>query len=320
MFKQFFRKIFQAWPIKILAFVIAILLFLFHSLSAFHVRYFTVPVEVLLNEEMVPIGDVSRQVQIVLRGPESIYSLQEEDVYVYVDLREKNQEGMYRAPIKINKQGQAKIIAPLEVTTKPKNLTLTLEKKFVKSLKVEADIQGMPARGYELVRSYLVPSVVTVSGPSSVVRSLKRIQTETITISGIRENIIERISLKRPHNSISFPEGGRVEFHGIVQEAIIIKSFEDINVILRDIGPGLEVVSTRVLGRLKLQGPKVIMSSLEKEDLRLEVDCSNIKNPGRYTLMVKPVVPEEILVLQYSPVHLDLEFKGIDTLDWGNEL
>lgn len=293
------------WPAKVISIAAAVLLFLFHRVGTLEERFFSVPLNVIENEEFIPAEPYPDKVRVTLRGSEEgIYHILEEDVVARIDLTEYNSEGTYEVPVEVRKRGSALNVDPLEIQVEPMKITIELEEKITKTLEVTPSFDGFPAHGYEMEQYFLTPTFVKVEGPRSYVKDLDTVNTEEIDLSGKKENFTVRANIKHPNDLVRFPGGDVVEFHAIIQEAIILKTFEPVDIIRMDLDPDLIVTSGQKTGSVKVQGSQLIIEKISLDEIRLVVDCSTIQEEGVYTLPTKPDVPMGLLVLNYDPVEV----------------
>lgn len=300
-------KVTSNWPAKVLSVVAAILLFLFYRFNTTDERFFTLPLEIRQNETFLLSGNYPDTVRVRINGDrEDIFRIEENDLQPYVDLTKYDEGGEFSAPIRIEKSGEALHVDPLEITTTPLEITISLEKKLLKVLEVVPNMEGFPAHGYELSQHYITPSEVKVEGPKSVVRELNTITTQPIDITGKEETFTIRVSLEKGGRAISFPEGNTVEFRGIIQEAVRIENFSDVDIIAMD----LDIVfgySTEVSnGEMRVQGTQLQLETIRPEQVNILIDCSEVEEPGRYLLPTIPDVPLGLLVLEYAPTEVEM--------------
>lgn len=311
--REFFARLLDNWPIKVLSIAAAILLFLFHRMGMLEERFFSVPLEVQVNEQLIPAETYPQTVRVTLRGrSEEINLALEEDIAAYADFTEHSTEGTYTAPIQIRKGGSISRIEPLELRVEPEKLSLQLERKLSKSVEVEPSIIGYPAQGYELTQYFVSPSNVEVEGVESVVRTLEKVETENIDLSGKREDLSIRVRLKKPSPFVRYPGGNTVEFSGIIQEKTVLRSVEDVDLIALDLRDGLAVQRLPQDNRIRIQGTQSTLEQYDNQDYRLTFDCSVIEEPGSYTLKVSPDVPQGVLVLSYQPTEVTVSIVAAD--------
>jgi hypothetical protein len=310
---SFFEALIRNWPAKIIAIAAAVLLFLFHRTSTLEERFFSVPLEVIENSKLIPAEDFPQKVGITLRGAEEgVYHILEEDIEAHIDLSQFNKEGEYDVPVEVEKKGSAVNVDPLEIRVEPLMINVELEKKVTKTLEVIPKFEGFPAHGYELEQYFITPTFVKVEGPESRVENLETVNTEKIDLTGKKDDFTVRVQIDHSDSLVRFPGGDVVEFHAIIQEAIILKTFEPVDIVRIDLSPDLVVVDGENTGSIKLQGSQLLIEKVGREQVRLVVDCSLINSPGTYTLPTRPDVPLGLLVLNYDPVEITLTVRPFE--------
>ncbi len=285
----------------------AVLLFFFNQLSLLQVRYFSVPLQLELPSGYVPGAPYPSKVRVTLRGESSaIFRVLEEDVEAYADFSKHTSEGVFQEPIRIRKRGTALNIDPLEISVEPLEVTVTLDRKVTKSLEVVPRLKGFPPPGYQLSKYSLKPSSVEVIGPRSHLDRLQSIQTEDIDLSGRVADFTSQVRLDLSDPLLRLPGGNVVEFRGIIQESVVLQTFDNVNVVVTNLPPGLTVAGDLPTGSLRVQGKQVDLDAIRPEDIRLVVDAADIVRPGTYSLPARPDLPPGILILRYDPSRVTL--------------
>ncbi|MEW5815575.1 MAG: CdaR family protein [Spirochaetota bacterium] len=312
--REFFEGLVSNWPVKVLSLAGAIILFLFYRMSTLEERFFTVPLEISINSNYIPASSYQRKVRINLRGrQDEVFRVLEDDIQASLDLTSYKNEGVYKVPVQITKKGSALEIDPLEIRVDPMEIAITLERKVRKTVEVIPALIGFPAPGYELTQYFITPSTVRVDGPKSRLNDITSVPTEDIDLSGKDADFTTRVRLDHFDNLISFPGGDVVEFRGIIQEAVILKSFEPVDIISLDLDESLTEISDHKTGSIKLQGTQLLLERIRPEQVRLVADCSTIRVPGTYKLPLRPDVPQGLLVLEYRPAEVVMEVSPVGT-------
>ncbi|MDC7227407.1 MAG: CdaR family protein [Spirochaetales bacterium] len=301
------------WPAKIISVVAAIILFLFYRATSLEERFFSVPLNIIINESYALTSTVPSSVKVTLRGAEeNIFLILEDDIEVYADFSDHASEGQFRAPVKFTKTGSARSIEELEIRIEPPEIILELERKLSKPVIIEPLLTGYPKNGYELDQYILSTEVAIVEGPASHVEQLEFIQTEEISLDGRDEDFYVRTKLDVKDPYLSFSSGDSVGFQGVVTETVILKTFEDIGLIYIDLPPELNVTGEDITGTIKVQGKLLLLEETASSDFALIADCSGIERAGEFVVEVSPIVPAGIAVLRYSPDTLRLNVQRIE--------
>ena len=301
------------WPAKILSVVAAVILFLFYQATSLEERFFSVPLSVIINEGYTAASPVPGSIRVSIRGSEeNIYMILEEDIEVYADFSDRTAEGIFREPVRFRKIGSAKNIDQLEVKIEPAEVSIELEKKISRLVKIRPRISGYPAKGRELDQYILSAEEALVEGPRSHVDQLEFIETEEISLDGREADFYLRPEFDIDDPYISFPSGNSVGFQGIIKETVILKTFEDVGIIYIDLLPELYIENPDRSATIRVQGKQLVLESTENSDFSIIADCSDIEGPGIHSVKVSPIIPSGLVVLNYTPEIIDLEVQRVE--------
>ena len=304
---ELLRHALENWPAKIIALGIAIVIVLFNDLASVSERYFSVPLELRLAADVVPGAEYTNRIRVELRGDESqIFNVLEEDIIAYADFTEHTTEGVFRAPVEVQRTGSAADLEALEISVEPARVTVTLEEKLVRSLEVVPNITGFPPPGYELSDYRVSPTTVDVEGPRRSVEDLTQILTEEISLTSRTSDFSERVRLSRPDPLVDFPGGNIVDFRALIVETVVQTSFDGVEISIVDLDDDLVVVSDLPAGSLRVQGKQLDLEGVPRERVGLFVDAGGIDAPGTYALPVRPQIPGGILVLGIDPARVEI--------------
>lgn len=306
--KALFLRLIDNWPVKILSIVAAVVLFMLYRINTLEERFFTVSLEIRINNNFTSVNRTVDKVRIKLRGSEEdIYSVLEEDISAYIDLSSKTNEGEFQTPVLINKRGSALNLKNIEINVDPINVRTHLEKKLTRPIVVQPKMDGFPLTGYELDEYYITPSVVTVTGPRSQIENLQFIPTEDIDITGRFEDFKVRSRLVHISEDISFLGGDVIEFNGFISEVIVIRSIPEINIVSIDLPENLMINGIFPKASITLQGTQQRIEKIRIQNLQFIVDCSGIIEPGHYSLPVDVDIPDGLAVLKYNPSMVEFD-------------
>ncbi len=301
------RRILEDWPAKMIALAVAVVVVLLTDVAGVAERYFSVPLELRLAESVMPGEPYSDRVRISLRGDESeIFRILEDDVVAYADFTEHDTEGLFRAPIQLQKRGTALDVDALEMSVEPINVTVTLEEKLISSVEVVPNLVGFPPPGYELTDYLLSPTQVAIVGPRSRVEGLDSILTEEINLTIRTEDFSEAVRLVKPDNLLNLPGGDVVDFRALITETVLQSQFNGVEITIVDLDPDLRIISPLPLGTIRVQGKQLDLEGIPESRVSIIVDAGNVDGPGRYELPTRPQIPSGILVLGIEPARVVL--------------
>jgi len=305
--KPFLERLVSQWPAKALSLVAAILLFLFHNYSSLAERFVNIPLKVVFAEGFTAAQPYPRRVRVTVRGrDQNLSDFSENDIEAIVDFSQFNKEGTYRAPVQIKRKRVVEDPNLMEFRVEPVEVMISIERKVQKRVEVIPTFKGTLLSGYELSQYYVSPSLITVEGPASKIKNLSSVPTEEIDLTGKKGDFITEVRLLRNDPLLFFPAGDIVEFRGFVQETTILKTFEEVNIVVLDLRPDLRLTKDLPKGTIRVQGGQSLLDTIESGQVRLVVDCRGIVGPGTYTMPTRTDIPSGLLVLRYEPNQVTL--------------
>jgi YbbR domain-containing protein len=150
-----------------------------------------VPVEVVnRGEGLVIVGGANQQVRIRVRAPESVWEdLGAGSFRAYVDLQGLG-VGLYEVPVRVEPaSGFVRVLG-----TSPSALTIRLDTRSEKMVRVRVSLYGNPPSGYGTGSVKVDPSVVRVSGPQTLVDQVVELSAD-VYLSGEKDTFERSTSL-----------------------------------------------------------------------------------------------------------------------------
>jgi len=300
-----FSRLFYRWPIKIICVALAIVLYILFRSNTLTERQIAVPLRVLTPEGFVASSEYPSAINVMLRGDEDeLKDILEEDIEAYINLTPYPEEGEYQIPIELRKKGSALQPEALELRPRPRAIAVFMESRMIRSLEIEPKLYGSPSIGYELTQFFVSPSSVTAVGPRSQMTALSTLSTELIDLSGRSKDFSVTTRIVLPSAQVSIPGGQIVEFRGVVDESVIIRTFEN-EVIILDLPENLQITNSLPKVSLTVQGNQLLVEDTRPQDITFYVDGSDIQRPGTYNLQLEiDDIPPKLTVLQMLPREL----------------
>ena len=300
-------RILDRWPVKVLAVALAVVLYLLFRMNTLTERQIAVPLSVITPEGFIVSSDFPDRINMTMRGEaDDVAGVLSEDVEAFVNLAPYPEEGEYRLPIEFRKTGTALLPEALELRSRPREIEVTLERRTVRSLVVRPELSGFPALGYDLTQYFVSPSSVTAVGPQSQMAGLTELKTEIIDLSGRLNDFSVTTRLVRPSNQILSPGGEVVEFRGVIDEAVVIRTIADREIVVIDLPDGLRIEGELPRVSLTVQGSQLTVEAARPQDMTFYIEGSEILNPGRYILPLMMDIPSGLAVLQVLPLEVEI--------------
>ncbi len=208
--------LFRNLGLKLLSLLLAILLWFFISAKGVSEITIEVPIEYINIPAGYEILKKDRDtVRVSVFGSERVLrSIRPEDLRVYVDLKDARPgKGSY--PIK---KSNIKVPPALTISSvTPPKVNIVLDRTVSREVPVKPDLLGKPAPGRYISEITVRPERVEIEGPETVIRKVPSVRTEPIDVSGLREDVIEKVGLETDISEVRLTTDS-VEVHITVKE------------------------------------------------------------------------------------------------------
>ena len=192
---------FRNLGLKFLSTLVAALLWLVVAGERVVERVMRAPVEFQnLPAGLEIVGNAPDTVEVRLRGPSGALSrMGAGDMSAVLDLTTARPG---RRLFHVT-QNQVSVPYGIEIVqVGPSTLTMEFEVSGIRSVKVEPDIDGRPAAGYEVTRVTSDPATVEVAGPESALKRLQSAVTEPVSVTDQTRSIREVVTIGVPDPSL----------------------------------------------------------------------------------------------------------------------
>jgi YbbR domain-containing protein len=192
---------FRNLGLKFLSTLVAILLWLVVAGERVVERVMRAPVEFQnLPAGLELVGNPPDTVEVRLRGSSGALSrMAAGDMAAVLDLATARPG---RRLFHIS-QNQVTVPYGLEIVqVGPSTLTMEFEPSGIRSVKVEPDVDGRPADGYEVTKVTSDPEMVEVAGPESALKRLLSAITEPVSVTDQTRSVREVVTIGVPDASL----------------------------------------------------------------------------------------------------------------------
>ena len=305
---KLFDKTIQNWPAKVLSLALAIILFMFHRMMTLETRFFSVPIVIENLNAMVPSSSYPRMIRVTLRGEaNSIYSVLEEDIEVYVDMDRFNAPGTYVVPVEWRRKGTAQLAGPMPISVDPLEITLSVDNRLSKFVPIIADLVGQVETDYDMTSYTLNPNQIVIDGPAALVDGISEVFTEQIDLSGRISDFDITAAILQRDPLIVIRGNGVTEFHGTITRIIPVRNIPNVPIEITGLREDLTGELDIKTAGIRLEGSsRNTVEAFVPSPGFLSVDCSEIEEPGIYTLSVYARIAENIRV-RVDPVEVRIE-------------
>ncbi|MCR4742146.1 MAG: hypothetical protein K5866_04655 [Treponema sp.] len=297
--KQIVEKVTHNWPIKIICFALAIVLYILHQASMIEKKTFIIPLTVINDGNYTYIGELDKKVSVVVKtSPEYMNTIQSEEITASIDLTSKKANNIY--PVNITVDDSLLKIDPLEIQVKPEHITVNIEEKVMKYVKVKASIVDDVAPGYKIESVTCDPPFVEVIGAKSVVDKVDEVYTRRIPTSNASASFTAETSYYELNKLIEVPNKSPYKVTVEVLPEIKSYTFKDVPVSVLNLNPELEIETSLPKIVLDVEGTVPFLERYVLPLNAVSIDMSEITEVGDYELPLNIHVAGVLKILGIS--------------------
>lgn len=304
---QFFNKILNKWPIKVLCLVIAIAMYLFHQASLTDKRSFVIPLQLVEEGAVMHTGEFTSTVTVVIKAStEEMSSVHSNQLTAYVNLNEITKNGEYNLPVKIKVAEELMGYNPFEIKVKPEFVKIRAENKELKFIPIEASVVGEPEHGYEVSEVKVNPSHLEVTGPASIIENTTKIYTDKVDVTGLAKKESFEVEYKPVNKLLAVADNGPFEVTVTIEPKYMERTIEDLEVNVVSLNPKFYLKDDIIQTTVTLSGTMPVLENYTPGKRFAYIDCTNITAPGEYDLPIIFTVPAYFTLEESSelPVHI----------------
>lgn len=296
------ERLTENWPAKVFSLCIAVLLYFTYQSMQLETRYFSIPITVIANKNIVSASVCDKTVRIAVKTrSDVIETLQKSDFRAYLDLNHYNKEGTYDIPIKLELSPAVQVIDSLEIEARPKFVNLVLEEKITKKVPIVPSFTGDPSSGYEITGATVQPQEITVTGPKSAVEGwldqiIIQIPIENKDTSFVQSTEIVPL-VDNPLLDVIDATDAYFSVH--IEPCQIARTFTNVKVQFTSLNPYFQVTQKTPLS-LTLSGAQNVLQKYTLPQNTVQVNCSSIDSVGEYTLPLSLNINDNFMLVSSS--------------------
>lgn len=299
--RQLIEKILNKWPAKIICFLLAIFLYVFHQVSLVEKKSFVVPLNVIENGMVSHVSQIPSTVSVVVKAnSNAVNTITPSDITATLDLDDITEVGKYELPVNIKISDRLMEFDPLEIRVSPEHVSTKIEIKKARFVKIKPTLVGDVAHGYEVSGVEVIPSYAEVIGSESIVDKLEAIETTKVLVSNATRDFSTEAEYMPVNKLLDVVEPGPYKVTVSVRPSELEKVFDEVAVLPVHLNKKLTLVKEIPPVSIKLKGS---MLNLEKYSPAINVvtaDLSKITEPGVYDIQLEYNIPTNFIVLEKS--------------------
>jgi hypothetical protein len=103
---------------------------------------------------------------------------------------------------------------------------------------------------------------------------------------------------------------GTAEFRGVVKKLIMIRSFDDLPVVISNLDSNFTAVMEVAKASIRIEGNQTELESYNPANTTiLRIDCSGVTETGSYTLPVQADIPAAFTLIRSDPTAVTIQVR-----------
>lgn len=306
--KKFIDRLLHNWPIKLLCLVVAIFLYIFHQASLVDHKNFVVPLKVIENGEVMHVQQLPDSISISVRAlPDDISNIHADDISASLDLSHLTDEGEFEVPVTVTVSEKLKTFEALEIKVKPNHsMKVSVQKKVARYIPLKPSVSGEPAYGYQVESVTIDPATVCVIGPQSIVSKINEIYTDKVVVSNAETNFTTEVNYLQINKMVVVYNKGPYKATVKIAPVEATKLYSDVPVIPLYLSETLMLDGNISSVNMNVGGTVPVLENYIPGKNVLQIDLSQISDPGEYDIPVTAVLPGYLTLesLSQETVHV----------------
>ena len=310
------EKILNKWPAKVICFFIAVFLYVFHQVSLVDKKLYVVPMTVRQNGMVCVNSQLPSSVSISVKSTaENLSSVTTSDIHAYLDLDNFTETGIYDIPIELKLSDKVLTFDPFEVKVNPEFLTVKIELKKAKYVKIQPSIVGEVAHGYEISNIEVTPSYAEVIGAESILDKLDSIETSKVMVSNANRDFSSEADYLIVNKLIDVVDKGPYKVTFSIKPSEQEKVFDSVAVLPLHLNKKFTLVNEIPPVSITLKGAVLNLEKYSPAINAVSVDLRGITAPGVYDVPLVFNIPSTFIVMEKSNDAVTIQIAEIESQD-----
>jgi len=205
--------------------------------------------------------------------------------------------GTYLIPVEENRIPMGSGVKILSI--RPFYLSVQLENKLTKSLKVTIPYKGKPAKGFIALEAAVNPSRVQLTGAAPIINSIKILETMPVDLTNARESFKKRVPLNLD-NSVTISSSEHIILVSVpIHQQLVSRTIEDIPIQIRNSPYPAKIEPSKIT--IIVKGPfKALNNKTIMDQIYSFIDMKDL-TPGVYARHAYINIPVDLIMTNADP-------------------
>ena len=288
----------QVLTLRIFAVITSFLLWMYVLSSAQTQIEKKVNIKYVLPESYSIVNKVTRNISYTIKGPRAIVrNLLTKEMVVEANVKNIFKEKQLSYEISLNNASLSFPFGIEVISYEPKRVKIELDKKLSKKVAVKLKVYGDLPSDHKLIQSQIIPKVITIEGPATILSEVKELQTQLFNWSGITQSDSIKLAINSKDERIKLSQD-QVDFQYEIQPTranLLIKNVP-INFLTRRI---FSRVNSRFVNLMVLADDSSSIARLKKE-IKIIAEIPDDAT-GEVEIELNASLPEGLHLLEMTP-------------------
>lgn len=288
----------QVLTLRIFAVITSFLLWMYVLSSAQTQIEKKVNIKYVLPESYSIVNKVTRNISYTIKGPRAIVrNLLTKEMVVEANVKNIFKEKQLSYEISLNNASLSFPFGVEVISYEPKRVKIELDKKLSKKVAVKLKVYGDLPSDHKLIQSQIIPKVITIEGPATILSEVKELQTQLFNWSGITQSDSIKLAINSKDERIKLSQD-QVDFQYEIQPTranLLIKNVP-INFLTRRI---FSRVNSRFVNLMVLADDSSSIARLKKE-IKIIAEIPDDAT-GEVEIELNASLPEGLHLLEMTP-------------------
>ena len=293
-------KILNNWPKKILALLIAFILWLYVFQTGKTKRIYTVAVEIRnAPAHLISTENFRTAVGVEVEGEKALFNnFNPQNIQCVLDLG-KARKGRAKYIVRLN---QAFVTTGLTLRVVDPYIAINFEEIVSKKVRVLARTEGVISNGYTLKDIEISPTITTIIGPESVVKNINRVYTQIIDIQNKFSTFETDVIIDKVHDKIQIKDNNIVNVKIIIIPQLRGRIFKNLQIKVFGLPQRYKVAGGNLtLEEIEIQGPLAALDNLKAEDISPFIVITNVRTDIELEVKVHIAPIRGFTIIDHKP-------------------
>lgn len=284
----------------IACFLISFVLYIIYNMSLIDNQTLLIPLTIQQEGAVECVSEVPKTIKIHARTSASNV-IHADDIKATLNLDYLTSTGTYDVPVTITLSDDLLSMDPLEIKKNPETISVHAETKISGAALLDVPVSGTVAHGYELIGVSVIPNMIFVMGPESIVKNTTTIYTDAVSVEGLSSSKVFPVTVRNLNKKLDLEANDNYSVSVTIVPVIEQKEFSKVFPVYKNLNPDFVFdASDNSPVSIVLSGPQILLENMVDEPFNFDVDLGFVTEPGEYLIPVQVDVSSGLSLSEIS--------------------